>query len=116
MFEAQTLVMITSGKRAFGLDPLVPGLKARSRRPKFASRSGGFSPSDSYALPAGAPLFAPPAGDGIWAAAHQRTLLSSFVLLLFLKGFWLCFLQIFWISIFLLVFSVLLGDFQTFKI
>jgi hypothetical protein len=91
MFEAQTLVMITSGKRAFGLDPLVPGLKARPRRPKFASRPGGFSPSDSYAPPAGAPLFAPPAGEGIWAAAHQRTLLSSFVLLLFLKDFWLCF-------------------------
>jgi hypothetical protein len=46
---------------------------------------------DSYTPPAGVPLFAPPAGGGIWAAAHQRTLFSSFVLLLFLKGFWLCF-------------------------
>jgi hypothetical protein len=30
-------------------------------------------------------------GRRIWAAAHQCNFFSSFVLLLFLKGFWLCF-------------------------
>jgi hypothetical protein len=64
----------------------------------------------------GAPLFALPAGGGVWAAAHQRSFFSFLVFFLFLKGFWLCFLLILWIFIFLLVFSVLLGDFQTFKI
>jgi hypothetical protein len=61
----------------------------------FCSPACLLRAGDSYAPPAGAPLFAPPAGGGIWAAAHQRTLLSSFVLLLFLKDFLLYFLQIF---------------------
>jgi hypothetical protein len=74
---------------------------ALSSSPALSSIPNG----DSYAPPAGALLFAPPAGGRIWAAAHQRILFSYFVLFLFLKGFWLCFLQIFWISIFLLVFD-----------
>jgi hypothetical protein len=51
----------------------------------------------------------------MWAAAHQRSLFCFFVFffcfVIISKGFWLCFLLILWISIFLLVFSVLLGDF-----
>jgi hypothetical protein len=43
---------------------------------------------DSYAPPAGMPLFVPPAGRGIWTMAHERSL---FVFLVF----FFCFVTIF---------------------
>jgi hypothetical protein len=51
---------------------------------------------DSYAPLAGAPLFAPPASGGIWAAAHQCWFLRFFIFFLFFviifEGFfWFCF-------------------------
>jgi hypothetical protein len=73
---------------------------------------------DSYAPLAGAPLFAPPASGGIWAAAHQRRLFRYFVfLILFYLKVFLALLFTDSLAFFsLMVFSVLLGDFLTFKI
>jgi hypothetical protein len=49
---------------------------------------GAFISSIDASPPAGTSLFALPAGGGIWAAAHQRSLFSSFV-------YFFCFVIIF---------------------
>jgi hypothetical protein len=61
-----------------------PNVSARS---KHFGRARTKYVGDSYTPPAGAPLFAPPAGRGTWAAAHQLGFFSFLVFFLFSEWF-----------------------------
>jgi hypothetical protein len=94
-----------------------PGPARENAQVYSALLINGTESGDSYAPQAGAPLFAPPAGGGSWAAAHQCSFLVFFFCFIIIsKGFLALFFTDSLDLCFPAFFKVLLGDFQTFKI